>query len=583
MRKMPCDKNKKQPVTSKTFTADATENAIHRLAFDNSFQANIISTVNEGRIILANKAACQLLGYSNKEILTKNRAAIFDINEDSFKKMLKQRAAEGQSTALVTGIKKSGKSFTCEMTSAVFINDGIEQAVTTLTDMSQSILKQKKIDAKSKKRIAENIAVTKSRQKKLNIKNEKIVADDIIVAKAKSDARLAENNEWIKYIAKTSYDVMWDWDIASGEIYVGDSIEEVFGYRVQNNTVNYNDFIQCLLQDEKVIVEKKLLKVLASDNKSWDDSYMFKRNNGSVAFTTSRASIVRDEDKKALRLIGATQDVSKLQELENKLEEQTTVQEQDINPFLPDAKHFFDVIWHWNVVTDELFIGEQFEALFGHAIKNNICNIIDWNNYIHPDDKEAVKKSLEETLESSTVNWQYNYRLIRANGSIANVFVRASIFRHANGKANRIIGILQDRSRLQEQENGAIEMLRDKKGLLIDKIKNVVTELVLFSDELVQINYSTYLSKKLQYDYTYLANLFSSIEGISIQKFIIAQKISRVKELIVSDTLNLTEISRKLHYSSVAHLSNQFKKVTGLTPSEFKQLDQTQRTTPANV
>ena len=93
---------------------------------------------------------------------------------------------------------------------------------------------------------------------------------------------------------------MWDWDIATGEIYVGDSIEEVFGYKVQNNTVNFRDFRRCLLPEEKNTVEKKLLKTLASGKKSWNDSYMFKRHDGSVAFTTSRASIVRDEKGKAI-------------------------------------------------------------------------------------------------------------------------------------------------------------------------------------------------------------------------------------------------------------------------------------------
>jgi len=107
--------------------------------------------------------------------------------------------------------------------------------------------------------------------------------------------------------------------------------------------------------------------------------------------------------------------------------------------------------------------------------------------------------------------------------------------------------------------------------------------LVNYSKEQLQTNYSAYLSKKLQYDYTYLANLFSESEGIPIQKFIIAQKIERVKELIVNDELNLTEIASKLHYSSVAHLSNQFKKVTGYSPSQFKQLKNKRTTTPENV
>jgi AraC-like DNA-binding protein len=91
-------------------------------------------------------------------------------------------------------------------------------------------------------------------------------------------------------------------------------------------------------------------------------------------------------------------------------------------------------------------------------------------------------------------------------------------------------------------------------------------------DEVPAINFSSYLSEKLHYDYTYMANLFSEVQGTTIEQYIIAHKVERIKELIIYDELNITEISYKMNYSSVAHLSNQFKKVTGLTPSHFKQL-----------
>lgn len=122
-----------------------------------------------------------------------------------------------------------------------------------------------------------------------------------------------------------------------------------------------------------------------------------------------------------------------------------------------------------------------------------------------------------------------------------------------------------------------LELMDDKKAVLIEKIKNVITEMVHYSPELPKMNFSDYLSEKLNYDYTYLANLFSEVQGTTIEKFIIAHRIEKVKELIIYDELNLTEIAWNLHYSSVAHLSNQFKKVTGLTPSHFKQLKNKRR------
>lgn len=143
-----------------------------------------------------------------------------------------------------------------------------------------------------------------------------------------------------------------------------------------------------------------------------------------------------------------------------------------------------------------------------------------------------------------------------------------------------VVELLEDITedeRLQLKVNllkSGLELLDDKKSILIDKIKNAIIEMVHFSDELPREKYSVYISEKLGYDYTYLANIFSEVKGVTIQQFIIMHKIERVKELLLYDELNLTEISAKLNYSSVAHLSNQFKKVTGLSPSFYKQLKQ---------
>ena len=126
--------------------------------------------------------------------------------------------------------------------------------------------------------------------------------------------------------------------------------------------------------------------------------------------------------------------------------------------------------------------------------------------------------------------------------------------------------------------NAGLELMDDKRSVLIERIVNVITEMIHYSDEIPKVNYSDFISEKLNYDYTYLSNIFSEVKGITIQQFIIIHKIERAKELLLYDELNLTEISYKLHYSSVAHLSNQFKKITGLSPSNFKQLKDRKRT-----
>ncbi|MBP1641022.1 MAG: AraC family transcriptional regulator [Bacteroidetes bacterium] len=126
-------------------------------------------------------------------------------------------------------------------------------------------------------------------------------------------------------------------------------------------------------------------------------------------------------------------------------------------------------------------------------------------------------------------------------------------------------------------KKSGLELMDSKKSILVEKIKAVIIELVHYRDDQIKINLSDYLSEKLNYDYTYLSNLFSEVKGTTIEKFYLSHKIEKVKELLVYDELTLTEIADKLHYSSVSHLSNQFKEMTGLTPTHFKILKDKRR------
>jgi len=141
-----------------------------------------------------------------------------------------------------------------------------------------------------------------------------------------------------------------------------------------------------------------------------------------------------------------------------------------------------------------------------------------------------------------------------------------------------VIEVLEDITAGQREQlninlqKSGLELLDDKRAILVDGIKNVIIEMIHYSNDSPKVNYSDYISEKLGYDYTYLANVFSEVKGITIQQFIILNKIEKVKELLLYDELTLTEISYRLHYSSVAHLSNQFKKITGLTPTFYKAI-----------
>jgi len=149
-----------------------------------------------------------------------------------------------------------------------------------------------------------------------------------------------------------------------------------------------------------------------------------------------------------------------------------------------------------------------------------------------------------------------------------------------------IYGILTNEQRevlKMELLKSGLELMDDKKAILVEKIKCTIIELIHYTEDELKVNFSNYLSEKLGYNYTYLANLFTEVKGTTIEHFIIIHKIERVKELLIYDELTLSEIAWRLHYSSVAHLSNQFKKITGLTPTFFKQLKHKKRINLENL
>ncbi len=152
-----------------------------------------------------------------------------------------------------------------------------------------------------------------------------------------------------------------------------------------------------------------------------------------------------------------------------------------------------------------------------------------------------------------------------------------------------VVEILEDITKEQHHQlkinllKSGLELLDDKKSILIERIQNIIVEMIHYSDELPKVNFSDYISDKLGYNYTYLSNIFSEVKGITLQQYIIIHRIEKVKELLLYDELNLTEISYRLQYSSVAHLSNQFKKITGLTPTFYKHLKEKRIVTLENL
>lgn len=246
-----------------------------------------------------------------------------------------------------------------------------------------------------------------------------------------------------------------------------------------------------------------------------------------------------------------------------------------------------DCLWEWNFQAREIFwIDGGHKRVFGYDVENALIPQSLWESRLHPADRLRVLTRLGKILSAADTNiWEEEYRFAKVNGEYAYVQDRAHII-YAAGRAVRMIGATQDVSVRKVAElvlSSGLELIEGKKSLLVQKIKNIVIELAHYSEEPMSIKFSEYLSQKLNHDYTYLANLFSEDQGITIEKFLISNKIERVKELLVYDELNLTEIAYQMHYSSVAHLSTQFKKVTGLTPSHFKNLRKKRHSLLRNV
>jgi two-component sensor histidine kinase len=230
-------------------------------------------------------------------------------------------------------------------------------------------------------------------------------------------------------------------------------------------------------------------------------------------------------------------------------------------------------------------LDNRIENSVNNKFKLNIFRIVQeqLNNIVkHANAKNVVitllqnKKAIILSVSDNGVGFDTNQK--RKGIGVANIRSRAISY---NGIADFVskpghgcvLTVTFSMAKALLAESPQFEAVDDKKSRLVEKIKKVVVELIYSSDEQLKINFSYYLSKKLQYDYTYLANLFSEVEGTTIEKLFISHKIERAKSLLLDDELNLTKIALKLHYSSVAHLSNQFKKVTGLTPTLFKQMN----------
>ena len=295
----------------------AIPDPILQQAFENSLQANVISIVDSGLIIRANRAACRLLGYSKKELLTRHREEIFRTKDESYKRMFLERTREGSAKADLSIVRKDGKLWPCEITSVIFKDtEGVENSITSIVDRRERLSVQKKID----------------------VENERSVANNIIIAQSKSDSRQEENNNWIKSIGKTTYDVTWDWDIAANLMSFGTCYEKVFGCKLPPTRISYEKWLNFFQPDERKALKRKVNKISNSDKKSWYETFQFACPDGMAAHVIIRANILRDNSGKAVRIIGVIHDQSKMQKLEATLDREIRINKSQLTEAIVEAK-----------------------------------------------------------------------------------------------------------------------------------------------------------------------------------------------------------------------------------------------------
>jgi len=403
MRKIPVGKYKQE---SRSFGKSGTNSYgdnLHRLAFNKSLQANIIITASTGKIIAANSAACKLLSYSKHGILALSKTNIFNTEEDSFIKLTKQGITGGMSNTFVTGIKKSGKLFPCIINYGLFTDrDGKEKAVITLTDLSQSITKQKNIDAIKEKTVAHNIIIAKSKQKGIDIKNVKTVAHNITIAKSKQK----------KIDTKKRKIVLDNIHLAKSK---QKGIDLIKNKKVADNII--------LAKSKQKTIDSKKEKIVADNiilaQAKSDDEKLAREVTSKAEFTESFKLIFNSTS---------------------------------------------DVLFDSDLITNKVTISDAYEKEFGYKVTGNVPHKEDWASHIHEDDLQSVMQDYRRMLLSEETEWKTRYRFVKADGSVVKVISNRIILRNADGKAYRMIGSMHDisKQKVLEEKLAADIKLREK-------------------------------------------------------------------------------------------------------------------------
>lgn len=395
---------------------------IYRTIVDHSLAAIFVGSPDGNTISFANPAACKMFGYSKAELLQQNRSSLFCCDE-TMKEAIKKRATTGRFSGIVTGIRKNGEPFPCEVSSVLFVDeDGQQKAIATIIDISE---------------------------------------------KTALEEELKKSNERYRLATQASFDAIWDADLLTNTITWGEGFETLFGYEVGNFSTNQHTWENNIHPDDRKRVLTKLNNILLHQPKQfcWTDEYRFFRADGSIAYVIDRGMILRDTAGHAIRMVGAMQDITALKQKEQELLKIN-------NRFYTAIKATSDIVWDWDLKTNLVEWASNFTSYMGYYLPADFKLPLDfcYSNF-HPDDRQRVLDSLQKAIEDpEQTKWTNEFRYRKADGSYAEVMDRAYILRDEQQKAYRLIGAMQDVTLLKERKRQLIQQEIQKQNAISQAI-----------------------------------------------------------------------------------------------------------------
>ncbi len=380
----------------------------YRSIVDHSIAAIFLSSPETGGIYFANPAACRIFGYTKNEFLNLNRESVF-VADTALQKGMEERKATGKFSGILTAIRKNGEKFLCEASSVFFTDtNGMIKASTTLIDIS---------------------------------------------GRKNAEEELKQINERYKLATRASFDAIWDADLVKQTINWGEGFKTLFGYKVGDHPTGASLWEDNIHPDdrERVITKhNKILNDLPEQN-FWSDEYRFVKADSSLAHVIDRGLIIRDKNGRAIRVIGAMQDITAL-----KLKEEELIKTN--NRFYTASQATSDIIWDWDIETNNVEWSDSFTLIMGHKLPPGSKLPLEFciGNF-HPDDRQRILESLQKAIEDPMqIKWTTEFRYLRADGSFAEVKDRGIIIRDADGKALHMIGAMQDITDLKMKEQKLI-------------------------------------------------------------------------------------------------------------------------------